>query len=63
MIISTMKKLKDTNSVKIFPAKHYIVDDDSRLYSIESIRQELENWLPNLPNELERQRLASRTKI
>lgn len=58
----TMKKLKDTNSVKIFPAKHYIVDDDSRLDSIKSIRQELENWLPNLPNELERQRLASRTR-
>lgn len=57
-----MKKLKDTNSVKIFPAKHYIVDDDSRLDSIKSIRQELENWLPNLPNELERQRLASRTR-
>jgi excinuclease ABC subunit B len=58
----TMKKLKDTNSVKIFPAKHYIVDDDSRFYSIKSIKQELENWLPNLPSELERQRLASRTK-
>ena len=58
----TMKKLKDTNSVKIFPAKHYIVDDDSRLSSTKSIRQELENWLPNLPNELERQRLASRTR-
>ena len=58
----TMKKLKDTSSVKIFPAKHYIVDDDSRLDSIKSIRQELENWLPNLPNELERQRLASRTR-
>ena len=51
MIISAMKKLKDTNSVKIFPAKHYIVDDDSRLDSTKSIRQELENWLPNLPNE------------
>jgi excinuclease ABC subunit B len=58
----TMKKLKDTNSVKIFPAKHYIVDDDSRFYSIKSIKQELENWLPHLPSELERQRLASRTK-
>ena len=32
------------------------------LDSIKSIRQELENWLPNLPNELERQRLASRTR-
>lgn len=58
----TMKKLKDVNSVKIFPAKHYIVDDDSRLSAVKSIKQELENWLPSLPSELERQRLASRTK-
>jgi excinuclease ABC subunit B len=58
----TMKKIRDANSVKIFPAKHYIIDDDSRLSAIESIKRELENWLPNLPSELERQRLASRTK-
>lgn len=58
----TMKKLKDVNSVKIFPAKHYIVDDDSRLSAVKSIKRELENWLPSLPSELERQRLASRTK-
>jgi excinuclease ABC subunit B len=58
----TMKKLKDVNSVKIFPAKHYIVDDDSRLSAAKSIKRELENWLPSLPSELERQRLASRTK-
>jgi excinuclease ABC subunit B len=58
----TMKKIRDANSVKIFPAKHYIIDDDSRLSATESIRRELENWLPNLPSELERQRLASRTK-
>lgn len=58
----TMKKLKDANSVKIFPAKHYIIDDDSRLSAAKSIKRELENWLPSLPSELERQRLASRTK-
>jgi excinuclease ABC subunit B len=58
----TMKKIRDANSVKIFPAKHYIIDDDSRLSATESIKRELENWLPNLPSELERQRLASRTK-
>jgi excinuclease ABC subunit B len=58
----TMKKLKDVNCVKIFPAKHYIVDDDSRLSAVKSIKRELENWLPSLPSELERQRLASRTK-
>ncbi|MFL6460249.1 MAG: excinuclease ABC subunit UvrB [Nitrososphaeraceae archaeon] len=58
----TMNKIRDTYSVKIFPAKHYIVGDDSRLSAIKSIKLELENWLPDLPSELERQRLASRTK-
>jgi excinuclease ABC subunit B len=58
----TMKKLRDVNAVKIFPAKHYITDDDSRNRAIASIKRELENWLPNLPSELERQRLIQRTK-
>ncbi len=58
----TMKKLRDVNAVKIFPAKHYITDDNSRSRAIASIRRELENWLPNLPSELERQRLIQRTK-
>jgi excinuclease ABC subunit B len=58
----TMKKVRDIYSVKIFPAKHYIVDDNSRLSATKSIKLELENWLPNLPSELERQRLTSRTK-
>src|ERR687891_485735 len=58
----TMKKLRDVNAVKIFPAKHYITDDDSRSRAIASIKRELENWLPNLPSELERQRLTQRTK-
>ena len=58
----TMKKLREVNAVKIFPAKHYITDDDSRSRAIASIKRELENWLPNLPSELERQRLIQRTK-
>jgi excinuclease ABC subunit B len=58
----TMKKLRDVNTVKIFPAKHYITDDDSRNRAIASIKRELGNWLPNLPSELERQRLMQRTK-
>src|SRR5918911_1335982 len=58
----TMKKLRDVNAVRIFPAKHYITDDDSRNRAIESIKRELQNWLPSLPSELERQRLAQRTK-
>ena len=58
----TMNKIRDANSVKIFPAKHYIVGDDSRLSAVKSIKLELQNWLPNLPSDLERQRLSSRTK-
>ena len=58
----SMKKLRDAGSVRIFPAKHYITDDDSRNSALESIKQELAEWLPKLPSELERQRLASRTK-
>jgi excinuclease ABC subunit B len=58
----TMKKLRDVNAVKIFPAKHYITDDNSRSRAIASIKRELENWLPNLPSELEKQRLIQRTK-
>ncbi len=58
----TMKMLREVKSVRIFPAKHYITDDDSRNRALESIKSELENWLPSLPSELEKQRLASRTK-
>ena len=58
----SMKKLRDVNAVKIFPAKHYITDDNSRSRAITSIKRELGNWLPNLPSELERQRLMQRTK-
>jgi excinuclease ABC subunit B len=58
----TMKKIRDVNAVKIFPAKHYITDDDSRNSAVESIKRELANWLPTLPSELEKQRLAQRTK-
>jgi excinuclease ABC subunit B len=58
----TMKKIRDADTIKIFPAKNYVVGDNSRLSAIESIKEELQSWLPNLPSELERQRLSSRTK-
>jgi excinuclease ABC subunit B len=58
----SMRKLRDVGSVRIFPAKHYITDEDSRNVALESIRRELAAWLPELPSELEKQRLASRTK-
>ncbi len=52
---------KDLDSIIIFPAKHYIVDENSQRRALVSIKKELEEWLPNLPTELERQRLLSRT--
>ena len=57
-----MKKIREASSVKIFPAKHYVIGDASRTSAVQSIKNELEVWLPQLPSELERQRLASRTK-
>jgi excinuclease ABC subunit B len=57
-----MNKIKEASSVKIFPAKHYILSESSRSSAVESIKDELQKWLPNLPSDLERQRLSSRTK-
>ena len=57
----TMDKKRDIQRVKIFPAKHYVVGDERRQSAITAIRRELDEWLPNLPSELERQRLTSRT--
>ena len=58
----TMAKNRTVGTVKIFPAKHYIIDEDSKNDAIASIQRELRTWLPKLPGELERQRLTSRTK-
>ena len=57
----TMFKKRTVGTVKIFPAKHYIIDEGAKNDALSSIRRELETWLPNLPGELERQRLTSRT--
>jgi excinuclease ABC subunit B len=53
---------REAGSIKIFPAKHYILPDAARSSAIDSIRDELDQWLPQLPGDLERQRLASRTR-
>jgi excinuclease ABC subunit B len=57
-----MGRIREAGSVKIFPAKHYIMAESSRSSAIDSIKNELDKWLPKLPSDLERQRLASRTK-
>ena len=57
-----MTKIREVTSVRIFPAKHYIMAESSRSSAINSINEELQLWLPNLPSDLERQRLSSRTR-
>lgn len=58
----SLKEKRRLNSIKIFPAKHYLVANDVRSRAIRSIREELKQRLPQL-NELERQRLEMRTKF
>ncbi|NOJ28963.1 MAG: excinuclease ABC subunit B [Nitrososphaeraceae archaeon] len=57
----TMEKIKQIANIMIFPAKHYIIDSDSRSKAVLSIKNELDQWSQNLPDELKRQRLISRT--
>src|SRR5437867_712691 len=57
----SMNLLRIVDKVKIFPAKHYVIGEKARESAIKSIERELKGWLPNLPGELERQRLSSRT--
>jgi excinuclease ABC subunit B len=57
----TKETLREERIATIFPAKHYLVDETMQNKAIESIKDELEKWLPQLPSELEKQRLKSRT--
>ncbi|HZH39350.1 MAG TPA: DEAD/DEAH box helicase family protein, partial [Bacillales bacterium] len=57
----TKETLREERITTIFPAKHYLVDENMQNRAIESIKDELEKWLPQLPTELEKQRLKSRT--
>ena len=58
----TLKEKQKISSIKIFPAKHYLVAKDVREKAVTSIKEELKQRLPQL-NELERQRLEMRTKF
>ena len=60
--IIDLKRIKKVNVVKLFPAKHYIVDEKSRNNAIKSIKEELKEWSLNLNGEVEKERIQSRTK-
>ncbi len=56
----SLQEKKGISSIKIFPAKHYLVASDVRKTATESIKTELKERLTQL-KELERQRLEMRT--
>lgn len=53
-------KIEDLKSFLVFPASHFVVPEDRVDDAIKSIKKELEQQAPKLP-ELERQRLTQRT--
>ncbi len=57
----SLKEKRKISSIKIFPAKHYLIAKDVRDRAVNSIKSELKQRLPEL-HELERQRLEMRTK-
>jgi len=57
----SLKEKRKVSSIKIFPAKHYLIAKDVRERAVKSIKTELKQRLPEL-HELERQRLEMRTK-
>jgi len=58
----SLKEKRKLNTIKIFPAKHYLVASDVQSKAVKSIRAELKQRLSQL-KELERQRLEMRTKF
>lgn len=58
----TLRKIRNVTRIKIFPAKHYVIDEKIREKAISSIDTELKEWIPKLKGELEKERLRSRTK-
>lgn len=57
----SLEEKKQVSKIKVYPAKHYLVAADVRKTAVQSIRNELQQRLSELP-ELERQRLEMRTK-
>ncbi|MGB3053052.1 MAG: excinuclease ABC subunit UvrB [Polyangiales bacterium] len=58
------KVLEEMDQYGVYPGSHYVTPDEHRKRAIDSIREELLEWLPKLEKEgklLERQRLQQRT--
>ena len=58
------KVLEELDQYGVYPGSHYVTPDEHRKRAIESIREELLEWLPKLESDgklLEKQRLEQRT--
>jgi len=58
------KVVEELDQYGVYPGSHYVTPEEHRKRAIESIREELLEWLPKLESEgklLERQRLEQRT--
>ena len=58
------KALEELDQYGVYPGSHYVTPDEHRKRAIESIREELLEWLPKLESQgklLEKQRLEQRT--
>ena len=58
------KVLEELDQYGVYPGSHYVTPDEHRKRAIESIREELLAWLPDLESQgksLEKQRLEQRT--
>ena len=58
------KVIEELDQYGVYPGSHYVTPDEHRKRAIESIREELLEWLPKLESEgklLEKQRLEQRT--
>ncbi|MFH0906408.1 MAG: excinuclease ABC subunit UvrB [archaeon] len=54
------KLISKTNSFFVYPARHFVITEDEKKKAVKSIRKELEQRLPQLP-ELEAHRLKQKT--
>lgn len=53
--------LSELDSIRVFPAKQFVVPQEKQERAVAAIKDELEEWAPELP-ELERQRLTKRVR-
>ncbi len=57
----SLKKITELKEIRIFPAKHFVIPEEKVQAALQSIKAELQEWLPSL-GPLEQERLRRRTK-